>query len=84
MNAQSIILFSHEPSSVGTRFLLLPGQASKGPVSFTSSLDITFIGTAMAIIDFDSVTFLTDPMFTPAGWNGTQKSPCSRTLSHGA
>ncbi|RHZ63891.1 MBL fold metallo-hydrolase [Aspergillus thermomutatus] len=37
------------------------------PSSFNSSLDITFIGTATAIIEIDGVTFLTDPMFSPAG-----------------
>jgi hypothetical protein len=71
MNTQSIILFPLEPSIVGTRFFCHQTKRGNGPASFTSSLDITFIETAMAIIDIDGVTFLTHPMFFPAGRNGT-------------
>ena len=34
---------------------------------FNSSLSITFIGTATAILEVDNVRFLTDPFFSPAG-----------------
>ncbi|GFF94525.1 LOW QUALITY PROTEIN: hypothetical protein IFM47457_09925 [Aspergillus lentulus] len=66
MNTQGIILFPHEPSSVGTRSFCYQTKREKGPATFTSSLDITFVGTAMAIIDVDGVTFFTDPM---TEWN---------------
>lgn len=35
--------------------------------NFKSQVDVTFIGTATAIIRIDDVTFLTDPAFDPAG-----------------
>ena len=31
------------------------------------SLQVTFIGTATAILDINGVNFLTDPFFSPAG-----------------
>lgn len=34
---------------------------------FNSSVSVTFIGTATAIIDIDGVKFLTDPFFSPEG-----------------
>ncbi|OTA96202.1 hypothetical protein M434DRAFT_393060 [Hypoxylon sp. CO27-5] len=34
---------------------------------FKSSVTVTYIGTATAIIDIDGVTFLTDPYFSPEG-----------------
>ncbi|KAK7050881.1 hypothetical protein VNI00_004993 [Paramarasmius palmivorus] len=37
------------------------------PSNFQSSLKITHVGTATAIIDIDGVTFLTDPVFAGAG-----------------
>jgi hypothetical protein len=70
MNTQSIILFPLEPSIVGTRFFCYQTKRGKGPASFTSSLDITFIETAMAIIDIDGVTFLTSHVFpSRAEWD---------------
>ncbi|KAI1451482.1 Metallo-hydrolase/oxidoreductase [Annulohypoxylon moriforme] len=33
---------------------------------FKSSVSVTYIGTATAIIDIDGITFLTDPYFSPA------------------
>lgn len=40
--------------------------------TFKSSLNITFIGTATAILDIGGATFITDPVFSPAGseWPG--------------
>lgn len=37
------------------------------PSSFKSSLNVTHIGTATAILEIDDVNFLTDPFFSPAG-----------------
>jgi L-ascorbate metabolism protein UlaG (beta-lactamase superfamily) len=37
------------------------------PPNFESSLTITHIGTATAIIDIDGIKLLTDPFFSPAG-----------------
>ncbi|CAN6674822.1 hypothetical protein TRVA0_067S00210 [Trichomonascus vanleenenianus] len=37
------------------------------PSSFRSSVSITHIGTATAILDIDGVKLLTDPLFSPAG-----------------
>ncbi|PGG99301.1 hypothetical protein AJ79_08568 [Helicocarpus griseus UAMH5409] len=37
------------------------------PSNFNSSLTITHIGTATAIVDINGVKFLTDPFFSPAG-----------------
>ncbi|PLB52006.1 putative Zn-dependent hydrolases of the beta-lactamase protein [Aspergillus steynii IBT 23096] len=37
------------------------------PSTFKSSLTMTHIGTATAILDIDGVRFLTDPFFSPAG-----------------
>lgn len=37
------------------------------PPNFKSTLNITFIGTATAILEIDGVNFLTDPFFSPAG-----------------
>ncbi|KAI0879987.1 Metallo-hydrolase/oxidoreductase [Annulohypoxylon maeteangense] len=34
---------------------------------FKSSVSVTYIGTATAILDIEGVTFLTDPYFSPAG-----------------
>ncbi|KAI0377340.1 Metallo-hydrolase/oxidoreductase [Hypomontagnella monticulosa] len=34
---------------------------------FKSNINITYIGTATAILDIDGVTFLTDPYFSPEG-----------------
>ncbi|KAI4865722.1 Metallo-hydrolase/oxidoreductase [Hypoxylon rubiginosum] len=34
---------------------------------FKSSITVTYIGTATAIIDIDGITFLTDPYFSPEG-----------------
>jgi L-ascorbate metabolism protein UlaG (beta-lactamase superfamily) len=38
-----------------------------GSTGFKSSLTMTFIGTATAILDVNGVRFLTDPFFSPAG-----------------
>ncbi|KAI1097345.1 Metallo-hydrolase/oxidoreductase [Jackrogersella minutella] len=35
--------------------------------SFKSSVSITYVGTATAILDIDGITFLTDPYFSPEG-----------------
>ena len=42
-------------------------MATMAPQSFNSSLNITHIGTATAIIDIDGVKFITDPYFSPSG-----------------
>lgn len=37
------------------------------PSTFKSTLSITHIGTATALLEIDGVNFLTDPFFSPAG-----------------